>query len=335
MQSVTEKTEALKVAGWADVIVFERGAYFAEWDHEKTPKKKGGKVFVTVGHRGDVTVHEGWLTRKEARSRERAAQGRTDSETADAPAKPEITKAMQRYCELHRHALVRADCLAHPGIALRLAVAHMIAGSALWTIRPDDQRAPKPEIEASVMASPAQAAFDGERMAVLVLLGMDEDRAELVRHNGDDYRTTSVFARLLDLTDADVLRVLTFAMAETLQSGSCLVEALGVLLGTNAKDRWQADDVFLDLIKDKKTINAVLADVAGKTVAEANAGETGKTQKRIIADVLRGENGRAKVDDWTPNWLAFPFSCHTDVPVETTSFGRDWGRVASLFTPDG
>ncbi|MCR9121031.1 MAG: ParB/RepB/Spo0J family partition protein [Phyllobacteriaceae bacterium] len=334
MQAVTEKADALKASGWTDVIALERGAYFAEWDHEKTPKKKGGKVFVTVGHRGDVTFHEGWLTHKEARSRECAAKGENGAGSSDAPAKPEITKAMQRYLELHRHALVRADLLAQPGIALRLTVAHMIAGSALWSIRPDDQRAPKPEIEASVMASPAQAAFDAERKAILALLGMDEDRAELVRHNGDDYRTASVFARLLDLSDDDVLRILTVAMAETLQSGSCLVEALGVHFGTTAKGRWEADDVFLDLIKDKTTINAVLADVAGKTVAEANAGETGKTQKRIIADVLRGENGRAKRDDWTPNWLAFPFSGHTDVPVETTSIGCDWGRVASLFAPD-
>jgi len=334
MQAVAEKAEALKANGWIDVVVLERGAYFAEWDHEKTPKKKGGKVFVTVGHRGDISFHEGWLTRNEARSREHAQQGKNDTDTTDAPTKPEFTKAMQRYCELHRHALVRADCLGHPGIALRLTVAHMIAGSALWSVRPDDQRAPKPEIEASVMAGPAQAAFDAERKAVLALLGMDEDRAELVRHNGDHYRTANVFASLLDLTDEDVLRVLTFAMAETLQSGSCLVEALGVHLGTTAKGRWEADDVFLDLIKDKTTINAVLADVAGKTVAEANAGETGKTQKRIIADVLRGENGRAKHDDWTPNWLAFPFSGYSDAPVETTSIGRDWNRVASLFAAD-
>jgi ParB family chromosome partitioning protein len=163
---------------------------------------------------------------------------------------------------------------------------------------------------------------------------MDEDRAELVRHNGDDHRAAFIFSKLLDLSDDDVLRVLTFAMAETLQSGSCLVEALGVRLGTNVNGRWQADDVFLDLIKDKTTINAVLADVAGKTVAEANAGETGKTQKRIIADVLRGENGRTKRDDWTSNWLAFPFSGHTGAPVETTNIGRDWNRVASLFAPD-
>jgi len=332
MQAVTEKAEALKASGWVDVIVLERGSYFAEWDHEKTPKTKGGKVFVTIGHRGDITFHEGWLTRKEARSREPVAQGEDGLGTADAPAKREITKAMQRYCELHRHALVRAGCLGHPGIALRLTVAHMIAGSALWSVRPDDQRAPKPDIEASVMAGPAQAAFDAERKVVLALLGMDEDRAELVRHNGDDHRTASVFARLLDLSDDDVLRILTFAMVETLQSGSCLVEALGVHLGTNAEGRWEADDIFLDLIKDKATINAVLADVAGEAVAEANAGETGKTQKRIIADVLRGENGRTKRDDWTPNWLAFPFSGHTDAPVETTRIGRDWNRVASLFT---
>ncbi|WP_244421573.1 hypothetical protein [Allomesorhizobium alhagi] len=59
----------------------------------KTPKKKGGKVFIAVSHRGQAS---------------RALRG-----------------AM----------------LDHPGIALRLMVAHAITGSGLWQVRPEPQRA--------------------------------------------------------------------------------------------------------------------------------------------------------------------------------------------------
>jgi ParB family chromosome partitioning protein len=329
-QALETRAEEYRAKGWASVEVLERGAYFANWEHEKCSKKDGGRVFVTVSHNGEVTFHEGYITQREARAKERAASGAGEGDTDAKLPKPEITKAMERYLELHRHALVRADLLAHPDIALCMTVAHMIAGSALWTIRPDDQRAPKPEIEASVMASPSQAAFDAERVEILKLLGMDEDRSELVRHTGDTYWTATLFAKLLKLSRENVLRILTFAMTETLQSGSCLVEMLGVLMGTKAETRWQADDTFLDLLKDKATINAVLSDTAGATAAEANAKETGKVQKDIIRDCLTGGNGRKPVENWVPKWLRFPVQAHTNAPISTTRVGSEWERVASL-----
>ena len=94
--------------------------------------------------------------------------------------------------------------------------------------------------------------------------------------------------------------------------------------------RWQADDIFLDLLKDKATINAVLSDIAGTTVAEANAKETGKTQKGIIHNCLTGGNGRKQIDNWVPNWLRFPVQGHTDAPISTTRMGREWERVKGL-----
>ena len=94
--------------------------------------------------------------------------------------------------------------------------------------------------------------------------------------------------------------------------------------------RWQADDIFLDLLKDKATINAVLSDIAGTTVAEANAKETGKTQKGIIHNCLTGGNGRKQIDNWVPNWLRFPVQSHTDASISTTRMGSEWERVAGL-----
>lgn len=327
-EAVEARKQALLDAGWTSVDVLERGAYFCEWDHEKTPKTKGGRVYVSIRHDGEVTFHEGYIPLREARAK--TAKG---GDSVEATAKPEITKAMQTYLELHRHALVRAELLNHPAVALRLTVAHMIAGSMLWNVQPEPQKAPKPEIAASVRDSVSQSEFEKERTEVLRLLDLEPDRAELVRHNGDAYPAAMLFAKLLELTDADVMRIMTYAMAETLQSGSCLVEAVGVHLDVRAVSKWHADDIFFELLRDKATINAVLKDVAGKDIAEANSQATGKVQKGIVADCLCGENGRTKVKDWIPSWLKFPFAGHTKTPIETTAIGAEWRRIAESFKP--
>ena len=328
-EAVEARKQAFLDAGWTSVDVLECGALFYDWEYEKTPKTTGGRVYVSIRHDGEVTFHEGYIPLREARAK--AAKG---EDGVEACAKPEITKAMQTYLELHRHALVRAELLNHRTVALRLTVAHMIAGSVLWNVRPEPQKAPKPEIAASVRDSVSQSEFEQERTEVLGLLELEPDRAELVRHNGDNYPAAILFAKLLKLEDADVMRIMTFAMAETLQSGSCLVEAVGVHLGVRAEGKWHADDIFFELLRDKATINAVLKDVAGKVIAEANGQATGKLQKGIISDCLRGENGRKRVEDWVPNWLKFPFAGHTKTPTETTGIGADWRRIAEIFEPE-
>src|ERR1700676_4085078 len=66
-EAIAAKRDALIEARWSEVVILEPGQHFQSWEHEKTPKKKGGKVFVTVSHRGEVEIHEGYLTRKESR----------------------------------------------------------------------------------------------------------------------------------------------------------------------------------------------------------------------------------------------------------------------------
>jgi ParB family chromosome partitioning protein len=105
-----------------------------------------------------------------------------------------------------------------------------------------------------------------------------------------------VLARLLALPDEAVLRVLALFMAETLWAGSALVEVAGHLMTPDVA-RWAADDAFLDLIRDRGAINAMLADVAGPEVAAANVSETAKVQRKIIRDCLYGE-GRDKIEGW-------------------------------------
>ncbi|WP_292425868.1 ParB/RepB/Spo0J family partition protein [Mesorhizobium sp.] len=63
-EAIVARRDAYLEAGWSDVRLLETGQHFHSWDHEKTPKKKGGKVVITVSHRGEVECHEGWLSRK-------------------------------------------------------------------------------------------------------------------------------------------------------------------------------------------------------------------------------------------------------------------------------
>jgi ParB family chromosome partitioning protein len=44
---------------------------------------------------------------------------------------------------------------------------------------------------------------------------------------------------------------------------------------------WAADDTFLDLVRDRTAVNALLGEVAGKAAADANVSETVKVQKKI------------------------------------------------------
>ncbi|WP_051248756.1 hypothetical protein [Inquilinus limosus] len=100
--AIAAKCEALLAAGWAGVEVLEAGKPFAEWEHERVPKAKGGNVFVTVSHQGEVELHEGWVSRKEARK----LRPKQDSGRPEPAARPEDSRALKRYLDLHRHAAV-------------------------------------------------------------------------------------------------------------------------------------------------------------------------------------------------------------------------------------
>src|SRR3546814_12412580 len=75
---------------------------------------------------------------------------------------------------------------------------------------------------------------------------------------------------------------------------------------------WQADDACFECLRDKDILTRIVAEVAGEGIAEANGKEPGKVLKRIVRDHLGGANGRAKVENWVPKWMAFPPSAYTE-----------------------
>jgi ParB family transcriptional regulator, chromosome partitioning protein len=301
--AIAKLKASFEASGWTRVEVMEQDQRFNEWDYEKTAKKKGGAVFISVSGRGEVEAHEGYLTRVEIRKADAKANGTSNTETKSE--KPELTKPMQNYIELHRLAATRLELLNHPQIALRLVLAHMIVGSNLWMAKPEPMKAAKPEIGASVAANPATKAFYERRKELLSLCGFEEDRSELVRPNGDDYGLAELFARLLQLPEDEVMRLLALAMAETLSSGTATAEATAMITSATLND-WRPDDTFFDLLAGKDVVQAMLADIASPAVADGNKGETTKVQKGIIKNFLHGTNGREHKLDWLPPYFQFP-----------------------------
>src|SRR3546814_19629596 len=104
--------------GWADAIIVPPAGNFSTWEYEKAGKRKGGRVYIDVRANGEVTIHEGYVSAKEA-----ARLAKADvTGTAAKPPRPEVTATTQTYIDLHRHAAARAALTAHPGVALRLLV---------------------------------------------------------------------------------------------------------------------------------------------------------------------------------------------------------------------
>tara|TARA_R110000868_G_scaffold89729_2_gene249616 strand:+ start:65 stop:1852 length:1788 start_codon:yes stop_codon:yes gene_type:complete len=302
--AIAEKVEALRDAGWQDVAVMARGEAFHAWEHERCPRSKGGRVYISMGHGGDVSFHEGYVTLKEARKLEQGG-------SVEKAVRPELSAPLASYVDLHRHAAVRAKVGTAPAIALRLMVAHAIAGSSLWRVDVASQRGATDAITESVENCASEAAFDKERRIALDLLRLEPDMPTVTGH-AYDRDLLPLYQRLLDLDDATVLGILAIVMGETLEAGSALIELLGVQLDVDMAACWQADDSMLDLIRDKAVMNHVLADVAGKEAAAGNAGATARVQRQIVRDCLTGTNGREKREGWVPRWMVFPPSAYTD-----------------------
>lgn len=338
--AIAERRQSYLDAGWAEVVLLNIGEYFRNWEYVKLPKSKGGKVFVSITSGGEVSFHEGFLPEKEAKRLEKAKAKADGGEDETKPAKPELTAKMRNYVGLHKHAAVRTELLAHPSIALRLAVAHIIAGSGLWSVQADEQRAEGEAIAESLASSQAQAGFAEERRRIRLLLGIgadeDVDDAEPIVPRKGEWRVqrdmAGIFESLIHMEDKTVLRILAFVMAETLEAQSGTVEALGMLLGTDMTNWWEPDDAFFDLMRDKGAINAMLREVAGDSTADAHTASTAKVQKKIIADCLAG-NDRNKVEGWLPRYMAFPEGSYTGRVAENSVAEKD-ADDANALGPD-
>src|SRR3546814_895346 len=157
---------------------------------------------------------------------------------------------MQTYVDLHRHAAVRAALTGHPAVALRLMVAHAVAGSPLWNVRVEPQTAKDDDVRESVEVCRAESLFDEKRRAVLTLLGFDAEEPSVT--GGNPMTLAALFQRLLELPDRAVMDVIAIVIGETLFAGSAAIEAVGLHIGLDMAKWWSADDAFFEGLRDKE-----------------------------------------------------------------------------------
>lgn len=178
MAQVENRAEQYRDAGWREVVVMARGETFHSWEHTSCSRAKGGRVYVAIGHRGDVTFHEGYVTAKEARLLERG-------EVLEKVVRPEVSSTLNSYIDLHRHAAVRAKLVEDTGLSLRVMVAHAIIGSGIWAVRIEPQKAPSDAVAESVEGCLSESLFDARRREVLALLGLDAEMATVTGSDAD------------------------------------------------------------------------------------------------------------------------------------------------------
>jgi ParB family chromosome partitioning protein len=306
-------------------VCLERGAFFHRWDHQSRTKRQGGKVYVELRHDGTVTFHEGHVSQAEARRQEKAKSGQDD--VPAAPVKPEMSGPLAEYILLHRHGAAQASLAAQPAIALRLMVAHAMTGSALWQVRAHECASRKEDTRVSLEGSKAAAKMEDKRTRIASLFEALGVRGE-ARRNADAYRLCEVFAALLAMSDDEVMEVLAFTMADTLEAGGAIVEAFAHVCETDMASYWKPEPAFFDLLRDKRAINAMVEDIGTQSLAESCAAETAKAQKMIIGNRIIGE-GCAPNPDWRPGWMQVPPARLVEgaacAPVDA------WDRIKGLF----
>jgi ParB family transcriptional regulator, chromosome partitioning protein len=308
--AIAERRDHYLAAKWSEVVVLERGKQWPQWDFVKAGKKDGGRVYIEPTHTGEVRFHEGFITARELREAEKKenrakAKAKAEKDGKDTPARPSITQAMQSYLDLHRHAVVRLAVIARPSDGLRLMIAHAVAASGNWRVSPDHAGVRADAIGESLAKSGAQSAFDTEAKAVRALLapalkGTANGSGVSGRGCGDDDTTVKVFRHMLTLKDKEVARIAALVMAETLASGSAVTDAFGEHAAVETRKHWTPDPAFFDLLRDRASTSAMLAEVGGK--AEANRLVSAKL-KDIKAALAAAA---AKSKDWCPGWMRFP-----------------------------
>ena len=225
-----------------------------------------------------------------------------------------MSAPLASYVDLVRHSAVRLAVADAPDIALRLMLAHAIGGGRWWKVEAEPQRPETPAIGEAVAALASESAFAKKRAKAAKLLRTETDGAPIVAHDASGARTAEVFARLLDMTDAQVLQVLAVVMAETLAAGTDLIDTLGQRLKVDCLRHWQPDDTFFALVKDREAVSGMLTEVIGETAANSYLTEPGTKKKTIIRKALAGD-GRSKVEGWTPRYMAFPRAQYTKRPL--------------------
>ena len=208
--------------------------------------------------------------------------------------------------------------------------AHSLCGSSLWNVRQHSPGGVKEATLESIEAGPAAAEFGAARSSVEALF--DALGAPVPRRSGDAYHLCETFAALLAMSDAEVMRVMALAMAETLEYGGPVVEAVLHACDTDPAGYWKPDEAFFDLLRDKRVIGDFIADAVSPEAAREAENATAKAQKAQLVEALVARETSLH-SAWTPGWMQVPPTRHIEGAASPPADA--WGRIAGVFESHG
>lgn len=296
-KAIADRVAKYEEAGWKSIVLMERGQFFQNWKYEKRAKTRGGRVYVEIRSNGAVLFHEGYITEAEATRAAKAKSGKPET------IKSEMSGPVAEYVAVHRHAATCASLIGRGSIAQRLMVAHVLVGSQHWTTRRQQINARKDDTQKSLYNSPATNELAEARTKAFALF--DALGQKPIRHDGDPYHLAEVFAALLVLSDEEVEEIMTVAMTERIECGSPIVEALAHVLGTDMAAYWKPDPALFAILRDKRAINGMIADIATPSLAKSCLADTATAQKQVLANRIQGESCEPN-PDWRPGWMQMP-----------------------------
>lgn len=334
--AVEALAEDFKAKGWQYVttLVPERAFNLYQW--EPATKANGGHVVLKLHASGQVQIEKGLIPQAEARNKRKDAQRQaqaaastpatsktapaTDSRSVNGttgstpeataheaaePAMPELSAALRNYVDLVRHSAVCATLLKKPKVALRVLVASLIEGARNIQITTDRRSALSPQIAESVKGMTSEAAQESARASVLAALGLPADRSLFSSAGHVTGETQALLAKLMEMSDAQVLAILTLCVTESLAVGSKLVDCLGEQLAVDVTEHWQPDATLLHLIQRRAVIEPIAKEVLKD---EARRALTGTVQhaKSVLAETFKKMGTGEKRSPWQPTWTKFP-----------------------------
>jgi ParB family transcriptional regulator, chromosome partitioning protein len=314
--AIAARRDAYLACGWKQVVLFEPGKVYRQWEYTSLAKRRGGEVHIIVEPNGAVTFQEGCGTHAQANAAvcSGAAASSTNAAaivseplaTEPEAKRPELTVPLANYVDNVRLALVRAALLGKPKMAVRVLLTQLLAGAtANLKAHPQIDQHITPQIAATLDTMEAPKAFASAQKEARALIGLKaRDPQHGITITGavgiHDKRFAKLFTLVLALSDKEVSQLLTVIAGELLGLGTGLVDQIGTALEIDTTKHWTADDAVFELMTSREISMFALEDVVGKETVDANISATGKQMRDLIRMAVL--DGTA----WCPPWLQFP-----------------------------
>jgi ParB family chromosome partitioning protein len=312
---IDKLTDTFTANGWSTVTLLEPDQLFYPHQYEAATKAQGGHVIIKLNADGHVQIEKGLLPQSDmraARKRQAAESTGTPSATGsdatltETRSQPELSANLANYVDLVRHSTVAAALARKPKLALRVMLAQLIAGSPHVHATSERRIANTPEIAASITTLASETQHNTARLDALALLDFaPEDQlfnAAIAGHS-----LAAVLAKLMEMSDAQIMTLLAVVTADCLAVGSPIIDVLGTTLAADCSANWMPDATFFDLVRGKRVIEPMAREVLGKFAANAMDGTQARAKGKIAEAVAAGTHAAtAGKTRWQPRWTQFP-----------------------------